>query len=67
MSNTFREKLIKIRVVTYNGIDEFDSIEQAKIKYPDLDIYKNTIRFTWAMDDGDRLRFESWEVYNSYD
>lgn len=64
---SFKETLTKIRVATYKGTEEFDSLKEAQIYYPDLDPYKNGKRFTQALDDGDALRFEEWAIYNSYD
>lgn len=55
--------LTKVRVVTYDkGAEEFETFEDAKKKYPDLDMNRNTKRFTWGMNDGDAIRFEDWKV-----
>lgn len=54
---------MKVLVVTMNGSKEFDTFEEAKKEF-NIDMENTTHDFTNAMRDGDRIRFESWEVYN---
>lgn len=54
---------MKILVVTMNGSKEFDSFEEAKKEF-NINMVISTKDFTPPMHDGEKLRFESWEVYN---
>lgn len=62
----FRKTLTKVRVVRRDSIEEFDTLELALEKYPTLKIYCASKEFTNAIDDGDALRFETWEVHNAF-
>ena len=61
----FRLTLTKVRVVTRDRVDEFLDFQEARQVYPDLDPYRGSKNFTGAMDDGDAMRFETWEVHDS--
>jgi hypothetical protein len=51
-----------VEVVTKDkGVQTFDSLEDAKKVYPELDPEKNTKQFTWAQRGAEnRMRFEDW-------
>jgi hypothetical protein len=53
------------------GVQEFQSIQEARNVFPDIDPDKNTSRFTWAMKEMRegkilRLHFETWAAYELY-
>lgn len=52
------------------GIWEFSDLAAARQKFPELDPYRSTARFTWAMwgavNDMAGLRFETWVAYDVY-
>ena len=48
------------------GYEEFPNFEAAKKVYPELDPESNGSRFTWAMKDGNRSRFETWPAEHMY-
>jgi hypothetical protein len=58
------ENAFKVKVVTMNGSKEFTNLSEAKKVYPTLDPFKNTTDFTWAMKDGEGMRFEDWATEN---
>ena len=59
------EDSFKINVITVkDGCRKFANLTEARKVYPTLDPYKNTKDFTWAMKDGDWLRFEDWPTEN---
>ena len=53
-------------VLSFREAYEFDSLEEAKNYYPDLDPDVNGPNFTWAMHDKvngqPAMRFESWKA-----
>jgi hypothetical protein len=52
-----------VEVVTREGTEIFNSLEEAQQKYPGLDPKRNTADFTWAMQGSEgRMRFEDWET-----
>jgi hypothetical protein len=52
-----------VEVVTKDGVDLFDSLEEARKKYPNLDPESASGGFTWAQRGRDnRMRFESDEM-----
>jgi hypothetical protein len=61
----FRLTLTKVRVVTRDKTEEFLDFHEARQVYPDLDPYRGSKTFTGAMDDGDAMLFETWEIHNS--
>ena len=63
---SFRQKLIKVRIITFHGTEEFNDLKEAHKKYPDLNLYRGSPNFTAALEDEDGfLRFETWEIYHS--
>ena len=62
---SYRQKLIKVRVVTIYGTKEFDNLEDAHLEYPQLNLYRASWEFTAALEDGEFLRFESWQINNA--
>jgi hypothetical protein len=64
----YRHQFTKVKVVTLNGTEEFDSLKEAQIKYPHLDLYRGCKDFTNALQDDDgSIRFESWDLHNALD
>ena len=53
---------IPVQVVTINGCFEFTNLKLAKEQFSTLDPFKNGNDFTWAMRDGDKMRFEDWKI-----
>jgi hypothetical protein len=64
---SFRETLTKVRVITANGTFEFSDIKEAHKSFPTLDINRGCRKFTAAMEDGDYLLFESWDINHALD
>ena len=56
-----------VQVVTNRGTEVFESLAEAKRKYPTLNPTKNTRDFTWAtrgrVNGRDAIRFEDWQTY----
>jgi len=63
----FQETLTKVRVVLRDRTLTYDTFQEAKAEFPDLNIYRGSRSFTSALDDIDALRFECWEVHNALD
>lgn len=57
---------VTMNEITKNGagVQQFDSLEDAKKVFPDLDEHKNGKRFTCGMEHG--TRFETWKAYDLY-
>jgi hypothetical protein len=64
----YNENMIT-KVVTTKGVYLFNTLQDAKIHFPDLAIDVNGKNFTWAMHDvyegADIMRFEDWKTYQS--
>ena len=61
----FRQRLKKVRVVTRDKTDDFDSLKEALEIFPTLNMYRGCVNFTCALDDHDALLFEAWDVHNA--
>ena len=59
---SFIEALTKVRVVTRDKTYEFYNLEEAKQSFPELNPYRGGKNFTAALNDGDALLFETWEM-----
>jgi len=61
-----------VQVVSWRdeGVWNYPNLASARDKFPELDPYRSTDRFTAAMrgevDTGPALRFETWEAYEGY-
>ena len=62
----FRKTLTKVRVVTRNCNETFNTFQEAKEVYPELDMYRGSKNFTSALEDNDCLLFEDWETHNAF-
>lgn len=68
----FRREDIPVEVIFSNPSrrEVFDNFAAAKAAHPELDLFRNTKRFTWAMRGADpktgatMARFECWDTYN---
>ena len=49
-----------------HGYEEFPNFEAAKKVYPELEPNSNGKRFTSAMKDRNKARFETWQAYQMY-
>jgi hypothetical protein len=61
-------KDLQVLVSTMKGSYRFDDLDSAKRKFPSLDPWKNTKKFTWATKDRYRgrlvMRFDDWEMHD---
>lgn len=58
-----------VKVATQDDVELFNSLDDARKKYPELNVMTDSPCFTWAMYDGIHeesqrhiMRFETWEI-----
>jgi hypothetical protein len=61
---------VQVVGVQEEGVFEFPNLVAAQKSFPELDAFKSSDAFTWAMrgelNGAAALRFETWEAYNFF-
>jgi hypothetical protein len=61
---------VQVVGVEGEGVSEFPNLAAAQRLFPELDPYKSSDQFTWAlrgeMDGAPALRFETWTAYKFF-